>query len=246
MAPSRQRPPAPLTPPGIAILSLLWRQPMHPYEMRHRIRVQEIDRVMKVTHGTLYSTVDRLAAAGLIQPVETSREGRRPERTVYEITGLGRDQLIDALRDGLMRSAPDYPGLAMAVTFAQLLDPDEVADLLERRSIEAEAQLTGMNTAVDGALKQRPQQGHQLSRVNLLETEYLIALKRAEVDWLRAVVADIREDRLTWSPGPAAAAPGGNAAGADGRRRAGTPDRSAPVQTEAERDPQAVTDLSPM
>src|SRR5439155_334728 len=92
MAPSRQRPPAPLTPPGIAILALLWRQPMHPYEMRHRIRVQEIDRVMKVTHGTLYSTVDRLAAAGLIQPVETSREGRRPERTVYEITGLGRDQ----------------------------------------------------------------------------------------------------------------------------------------------------------
>ena len=203
MAPSRQRPPAPLTPPGIAILSLLWRQPMHPYEMRHRIRVQEIDRVMKVTHGTLYSTVDRLAAAGLIQPVETSREGRRPERTVYEITGLGRDQLIDALRDGLMRSVPDYPGLAMAVTFAQLLDPDEVAELLERRSIEAEAQLTGMNAAVDAALKQRPQ-GYQLSRINLLETEYLIALKRAEVDWLRAVVADIREGRLTWSPVAAA------------------------------------------
>ena len=176
---------------------------MHPYEMRHRIRVQEIDRVMKVTHGTLYSTVDRLAAAGLIQPVETSREGRRPERTVYEITGLGRDQLVDALRDGLMRSAPDYPGLAMAVAFAQLLDPDEVAELLERRSIEAEAQLTGMNAAVDAALKQRPQ-GYQLSRINLLETEYLVALKRAEVDWLRAVVADIREGRLTWSPVAAA------------------------------------------
>ena len=208
MAPSRQRPPAPLTPPGIAILSLLWRQPMHPYEMRHRIRVQEIDRVMKVTHGTLYSTVDRLAAAGLIQPVETSREGRRPERTVYEITGLGRDQLIDALRDGLMRSAPDYPGLAMAVTFAQLLAPDEVAELLERRSIEAEAQLTGMNAAVDAALKQRPQR-YQLSRINLLETEYLIALKRAEVDWLHAVVADIREGRLTWSPTAAAADLGG-------------------------------------
>src|SRR5579862_4177307 len=74
MAQSRQRPPAELTPPGIAILSLLWRQPMHPYEMRHLIRVQEIDRVMKVTHGTLYSTVDRLAASGLIQQVETSRD----------------------------------------------------------------------------------------------------------------------------------------------------------------------------
>jgi DNA-binding PadR family transcriptional regulator len=199
MAPARPRPPAPLTPPGIAILSLLWRQPMHPYEMRHRIRVQEIDRVMKVTHGTLYSTVDRLAAAGLIQPVETSREGRRPERTVYEITGLGRDQLVDALRDGLMRITPDYPGLAMVLAFAQLLEPAEVTQLLERRSVEAESQLSGMNAGVDAALKQRAK-GFQLNRANLLEAEYMIALKRAEVDWLQAIVADLREGRLTWDP----------------------------------------------
>jgi DNA-binding PadR family transcriptional regulator len=204
MPTARPRPPTPLTPPGIAILSLLWRQPMHPYEMRHRIRVQEIDRVMKVTHGTLYSTVDRLTAAGLIQPMETSREGRRPERTVYEITSLGRDQLIDALRDGLMRVTPDYPGLAMVLAFAQLLNPAEVTELLERRGIESESQLSGMNAGVDAALKQRAQ-GTQLTRASLLEAEYLIALKRAEVDWLRAIVADLREGRLSWNP----AAPGG-------------------------------------
>ncbi len=198
MAQSRQRPPAALTPPGLAILSLLWRQPMHPYEMRHRIRVQEIDRVMKVTHGTLYSTVDRLAASGLIQPVETSREGRRPERTVYEITDLGRDQLLDALRTHLMRTTPDYPGLATALTFASLLDPEEVADLLQRRAIEVEALMSGNNAAVDASLKQF-QQMH-LSRVHLIEAEYLIALQRAELDWLRAVVADIREGRLAWDP----------------------------------------------
>ncbi len=198
MAQSRQRPPAALTPPGIAILSLLWRQPMHPYEMRHRIRVQEIDRVMKVTHGTLYSTVDRLAASGLIQPVETSREGRRPERTVYEITDLGRDQLLDALRTHLMRTTPDYPGLATALTFASLLDPEEVAELLQRRAIEVEALLSGKNAAVDASLKQFERM--HLSRVHLIETEYLIALQRAELDWLRAVVADIRAGRLAWDP----------------------------------------------
>jgi DNA-binding PadR family transcriptional regulator len=200
MAQSRQRPPAALTPPGIAILSLLWRQPMHPYEMRHLIRVQEIDRVMKVTHGTLYSTVDRLAASGLIQQVETSREGRRPERTVYEITQLGRDQLLDALRNGLMRPAPDYPGLAAALTFANLLDPEEVAELLERRTIAVEAQLSAMNAALDASLKQSRFQRMRLSRVHLIESEYLIALQRAELDWLHAVVADIREGRLTWDP----------------------------------------------
>ncbi len=30
--------------------------------------------------------------------------------------------------------------------------------------------------------------------------EYLIALQRAELDWLRATVADIREGRMSWDP----------------------------------------------
>jgi len=202
---ARSRPPAPLTPPGIAILSLLRRQPLHPYEMRHRIRVQEIDRVIKVTHGTLYSTVDRLAATGLIEPVETSRDGRRPERTVYEITELGRDQLLDALRDGLMRATPDYPRLAMCLTFASQLDPDEVALLLERRCVEAEANLSRMNTALDASLKSLSNQQYQLPRIHLIEVEYLIATQRAELDWLRTIVADIRDGRMSWDPAALAA-----------------------------------------
>jgi DNA-binding PadR family transcriptional regulator len=197
---AHSRPPAPLTPPGIAILSLLRRQPMHPYEMRHRIRVQEIDRVMKVTHGTLYSTVDRLTATGLIEPVETSRDGRRPERTVYEITDLGRDQLLDALRDGLMRATPDYPRLAMWITFASQLDPDEVALLLERRCVEAEGNLSRMNVALDASKKSQSNQQYHLPRIHLIEVEYLIEMQRAELDWLRAIVADIRDGRMTWDP----------------------------------------------
>lgn len=185
----------PLTPLGIAVLALLVAAPAHPYQMRHEIRVREIDRIMKVTHGTLYSTVDRLAAAGLIEPVETSREGRRPERTVYEITALGRDQLLDAVRVELMRAAPEYPRLATGLAFASLLGPEEVGALLERRCIEVEAQLSGMNSAMDASLKLR---SHPLQRVHLIEVEYQLALLRAQRDWLQAIVADIRDGRLSW------------------------------------------------
>ena len=87
----------------------------------------------------------------------------------------------------------------MVLTFAHLLDPGEVTALLERRSIEAESQFSALNAGVDAALKQRSQH-FQLARANLLEAEYLIALKRAEVDWLQAVVADLREGRLSWNP----------------------------------------------
>lgn len=196
--PQSRRVPA-LTPLGIAILALLATEPMHPYEMRHVIRVREIDRVMKVTLGTLYSTVERLSGAGLIQPVQTSREGRRPERTVYEITEAGRDRLLDALRTELMRHAPDYPRLATGLSFISLLDPREAGALLERRSIEVEALLSSYQTALDASLKQRSQ---HVERVNLIEEEYLTALLRAELDWLRSVADDIREGHLTWQPEP--------------------------------------------
>jgi len=79
-----------LTPLGIAILSLLARESMHPYEMRHVIRVREIDRVMKVTHGTLYSTVERLAGTGLIQPVDSSEESPRGRAPLRSVGCLGR------------------------------------------------------------------------------------------------------------------------------------------------------------
>ena len=181
-----------LTPLAIAVLSLLTREPMHTYEMRQRIRVQRIDRIMKVTQGTLYSTVERLADAGLITAVETSREGRRPERTVYAITDAGRDQMLDALRETLLQPSPEYRRLAMALSFASALAPEEVADLLEGRSLEVEAQLSGMNTALDATRK------HGLDRVHLIETEYLAALERAELDWLRATVDDIRAGRMSW------------------------------------------------
>ncbi|HYZ51930.1 MAG TPA: helix-turn-helix transcriptional regulator [Streptosporangiaceae bacterium] len=189
--------PLSLTPLAIAVMSLLSRGPLHPYEMRQRIRVQHIDQVMKVTQGTLYSTVERLAEAGLITPVETSREGRRPERTVYAITDAGRDQMLDALRGTLLRPSPEYRRLAMALSFVSALEPAEVAELLEHRSVEVEAKLSGLNTTLDAALK------HGLPRVHMIETEYLAALERAELDWLRAAVEDIRDGRITWPASPA-------------------------------------------
>jgi len=181
-----------LTSVGIAILALLVREPLHPYEMRHRIRVQELDRIMKFPHGTLYSTVERLAADELIEPVEVNREGRRPERTVYQVTDAGRDQLTDALRDGLMRSVNEYPALATALAFASLLTPQEVAQLLDRRRIALDARLSANIAAIDATIKTG------MARINLIETEYIAALLRAERDWLESTVDDIRTGRLTW------------------------------------------------
>jgi DNA-binding PadR family transcriptional regulator len=184
----------PLTPLGLAVLRLLADGQMHPYEMQQRIREHAIDHVVKVAHGSLYHTVARLAEQGLIEPVETSREGRRPERTVYAITEAGRDEARLRLREFVMRPAQEYPSFGMALAFISLLPPAEAAALLDRRTVDLEAKLAAHDTVVDSLIKQ----GH--SRVSVIEVEFVNSRLRAELDFVRALSEDIKARRLDWRP----------------------------------------------
>lgn len=186
--------PRPLTPLALAVLRLLDAEPMHPYEMQQRIRDYAIDRVVKVAHGSLYHTVERLADQGLIEPVETSREGRRPERTVYAITERGRDEARARLREFIARPAEEYPSFGMTLAFIQMLTPDEAAGLLDRRLVAVEAVVAAHDAVIDGLAKQG------IGRVHVVEVEYLISRMRAEMEFVRALSEDIKTGRLTWRP----------------------------------------------
>lgn len=186
--------PRPLTPLALAVLRLLDTEPMHPYEMQQRIRDHAIDRVVKVAHGSLYHTVERLAEDGLIEPVETSRAGRRPERTVYAITERGRDKAHSRLREFIARPVQEYPSFGMALAFMEMLAPDEAAALLDRRAVGVEATLAAHDAIVDSLITQG------LDRVHVVEVEFLAAQLRAELEFVRALSEDIKTGRLAWRP----------------------------------------------
>ncbi|HEY7489469.1 MAG TPA: PadR family transcriptional regulator [Streptosporangiaceae bacterium] len=181
-----------LTPLALALLHMLSDGPMHPYEMRQRIRDHGIDYAIKVTHGALYHAVERLAERGFIEAVETSRAGRRPERTVYAITEAGRDEALSQLRGMIARPVEEYPTLSAALAFARMLPPEELAHLLLRRTVAVEAKIAAHDTIIDGLHKQG------VDRIGLIEVEYIQALQRAELDWLRAAVEEIESGRLQW------------------------------------------------
>ncbi|MEV0399898.1 PadR family transcriptional regulator [Actinoallomurus sp. NPDC050550] len=184
----------PLTPLALAVLRLLNEEPMHPYEMQQRIRDYSIDQVVKVAHGSLYHTVERLAGQGLIEPVETTREGRRPERTVYAITEQGRDEAYSRLREFLRHPAQEYPIFDMALSFLKMLPPEEAAQLLDRRTVRLEAQLAAHDTVLTNLAKQG------LERVSVIELELCNARLRSELEFVNAVSEDIKNGRMTWRP----------------------------------------------
>lgn len=181
-----------LTSLGLAVLRLLDVRPQHPYELRQQMREQGIDRIVKVTHGALYHTVETLAKAELIQPTETTRAGNRPERTVYAITEAGQELARDRLRELLITVTPEYPAYRTALTFMAMLPEQDAADLLSRRAITLDGELAALQAGYDAAIKQG------LPAIALVELQHMQAHVRADVELTKALADDIRTGRLSW------------------------------------------------
>src|SRR3954464_173376 len=84
-------------PLALAVLGCLSERPMHPYEISTTLRTRGQEQSIKLNYGSLYAVVESLQKHGLIAARETTREGRRPERTVYEITDAGLEEFEDWL-----------------------------------------------------------------------------------------------------------------------------------------------------
>ena len=78
---------------ALTLLSLLRERPMHPYEMQRLIRQRRKDEFLDLKRGSLYHAIGGIQREGLIVPTEISRQGKRPERTVYRLTETGASTL---------------------------------------------------------------------------------------------------------------------------------------------------------
>src|SRR5437764_6559993 len=129
----------PLTTLAMAILELLHERPMHPYEMTQLMRERRVDRRVKLRPGSLYHTVERLESHGFIEIVDTHRQGRRPERTVYGMTDLGRDTFAEQTREMLATLAPDYTPYPVALSAGGELTPADFLEQLRMRAMNLRA-----------------------------------------------------------------------------------------------------------
>jgi len=182
-------PSRPRSPLWFVVLGLACEEPMHPYRMQTLIKQRGKDQIANVAQrNSVYQTIDALQRAGLIAIRGTSREERRPERTTYEATDEGRRALRSWVRSGLSTPAREFPEFPAALATLYGVDgPDDLRTLLASRVEALEARLADLEKPYPG-----------LPRIFLLESEHMAAVVRAEIKWLRSVVADLRSGRLTY------------------------------------------------
>ncbi|HEX4833216.1 MAG TPA: PadR family transcriptional regulator [Trebonia sp.] len=189
--------PLPRTPVALSVLNLLNERSMHPYEMRALIRERGHDRAFKIRESSIYDTVGRLADRGFVEAVEVSREGRRPERTVYAITDAGRDELSAWLWELTSEPSQEYPALAAPLMFIYSLGRERAIAALTLRAAKLEAQVSGSDAYQQALATGMP----QFPRIFAIEEEYAQAMRKAEIAWVRATVAELRDGTFPW-PAP--------------------------------------------
>jgi DNA-binding PadR family transcriptional regulator len=176
---------------ALTVLCLLRERPMHPYEMQRHIRQRHKDDFLDLKRGSLYHAIGRLERGNLIEVVSTSREGRRPERTVYRLTEAGELEALEWLREMLAKPVRESSQFMAALSFAVHLSPQEVLDQLQERINRLEMGIVAFN-AILQKLSER------LPRIHLIECEHARAMHQAEVAWVHSLMEEIRTGRLIW------------------------------------------------
>lgn len=183
---------SPLTPLAMAVLELLHERDMHPYEMTQLMRERRVDYRVKLRPGSLYHTVERLEAHGIIEVVETQRQGRRPERTVYAVTEKGRDVFVEQARTMLATPAQEYPQYPVALSAANELDQADAVEQLRMRVLSLRSRIAADQVLIDHVLDER------VPTMYWIDHAFVHHQRQSELTWTEQLIADLESGRIPW------------------------------------------------
>jgi DNA-binding PadR family transcriptional regulator len=175
---------------AITTLGLVTERPRHPYEMQRLIRSRG-KAFVKGLPRSLYHAIDRLSNEGLVEAVETSRDGRRPERTLYAATAAGRDALQEWLTTLLVTPEDDPATYHASLSLIAYLDPKDALAALRERLTQLDLKLSGETAHMRALVPMLP-------RLFMLEEEYRLASLAAEREFTAGLIDDLSAGRLTW------------------------------------------------
>jgi len=177
----------------MAVLGLLGECPRHPYDIAYTMHHRHMDEHIKLSLGSMYHVVEQLQRQAWVRPIETAREGRRPERTVYTVTPEGRERFLDRLRELIAEPTREYSSFEAGLSFLHQLPPEEAAALLRQRAAALRRQME----CWDHTEQQLREKG--LMRLALIEAEMVQETRRFQADWATRIADEIESGALEWA-----------------------------------------------
>jgi len=116
----------------LVILGLLRDRPLYGYEIKQIIEEHMSDWT-SIAFGSIYFALDKLADEKFVEKVEVEQAGKRPSRSVYQITDTGRDEFLRLLRESWQQVERQYFSVDICLFFMNTLPLEEVKNYLRTR-----------------------------------------------------------------------------------------------------------------
>lgn len=129
----------------LVILGLLRERPLYGYELKHIIEDHMGDWT-NIAFGSIYFALGKLADEGFIEKIATEQEGKRPSRSIYQLTEPGREEFLRLLRGVLGEVERDYYAIDIGLFFKDALPSQEVESYLRGRVAQLEGTLAFLNS----------------------------------------------------------------------------------------------------
>jgi DNA-binding PadR family transcriptional regulator len=163
--------------------------PRHGHRIRRAAEQADVAAWGGVTVGARYREMRALDAEGLIAAVRTETEGRRPARTIYEITPEGRRELAILREQAIAepRQAPD--AVAVALAFGGVGEGGVALALLRARRDALQREVEGI-----AAERERLVGEGILGAVDVAVFRRGQLLRAAEVAWIDETIPALEAD----------------------------------------------------
>jgi DNA-binding PadR family transcriptional regulator len=164
----------------LAVLGLLLDSPMHGYELRKRL-TGLLGAFRAFSYGSLYPTLRKMQADGLI--VEEMPEGtlKRRARRVYQLTPAGRARFAELVADTGPQNYSD-DGFGVHLAFFGRTPAEARMRILEGRRRQVEERREGLRDAIGRASGSLDRYTRGLHQLGLESSE-------REVRWLNELIA---------------------------------------------------------
>ncbi len=170
-----------LTRNDLLVLGFLLARPMHGYEIRQALKNDGVEVWFEISTAAIYYSLNKLHRLGHI--AEAHSRGVSGDRTIYHVTGSGREQFFADMRGLLASREPVRTEYDLGISMLNRMPQDQVEPLLKVRVEFLETWIADLESRLSAPTTQ------PLLRTIL---QHSVDTAQLDIDWLGDIIAQLR------------------------------------------------------
>jgi DNA-binding PadR family transcriptional regulator len=156
------------------------------YDIIQELNRKKIDRWTDIKKGSIYHALRQLEKEGAINPVERTKVGRYPDKTIFKITAKGR-KLFDSLQEeAFLGLFPHFYGFKIALKFNTRRTAGEIKIFAEKAIQRIDLQFKAMDDHLNSLDK-----SSKIYKTDSFFIKHEKMIFGAEKEWIKEAVKNL-------------------------------------------------------